>query len=105
MIFTILNINKKIFKLQPERKYLLLVLSYQCFTGTSCLHLQGQRVSQGGSHHETGCKQNCTCSLVHAGFLLALFSVPEGRCDMFLKNICELPLDYTALLPRTKNSS
>jgi hypothetical protein len=37
------------------------------------------------------------CSLLLAGFLLGLFFDSEDRGSMFLQNVCELLLDYTAL--------
>jgi hypothetical protein len=42
------------------------------------------------------------CSrLQTAGFLLAIFFDSEDGDDMFLRNLCRLSTDYTALYPET----
>jgi hypothetical protein len=50
-------------------------------------------------------KQSPACYLLHAGFLLCLFFDTENGGDMFLRNVCWLSTDYTALYPRRQNSS
>jgi hypothetical protein len=46
-----------------------------------------------------------TCYLLHAGFLLDLFSDPEDEGDMILRNVGRLSTDYTALHPRRQSCS
>jgi hypothetical protein len=41
----------------------------------------------------------------HTAFLHGLFFDPEGGSDIFLRNVCWLSADYTALYPKRQNSS
>jgi hypothetical protein len=38
--------------------------------------------------------------MLGAGFLLGLLLDPEYGGDMFLRNVCWFPTDYTALYPK-----
>jgi hypothetical protein len=65
----------------------------QCFEGTSCLHLQGQRISQARNQNKAGIEQ----CLIHAGFLLGLLLDPKDGRDVSLKcsslsQLCELQI-------------
>jgi hypothetical protein len=60
-----------------------------CFGGTSCLHLQERRVSQGRNQCEAGIK------------LAMLILDPEDGGDILLNS----PLIFTALYPRRRNFS
>jgi hypothetical protein len=42
----------------------------------------------------------CACYLLHAGFLLDSFFVPEDEGEMFLRNVSWLSTNYTALYSR-----
>jgi hypothetical protein len=42
------------------------------------------------------------CCLLHAGFLLGFFS-PEDGGDIYLRNVCSLSTEYTALYPIRRN--
>jgi hypothetical protein len=44
------------------------------------------------------------CRLIHDGFFLVLNVDPEGGSYMFLRNVCWLATDYTALYSRRQNS-
>jgi hypothetical protein len=61
--------------------------------GTYRLHLQGRRISQAGNQQKA----------VRA--LLVLVFYPEDGGDMLLRDVGWLSTDYTALYPRTQNSS
>jgi hypothetical protein len=58
--------------------------------------LPGRRLSQA---------RNDTCYMLHAGFLLGSLLDAERGSNMFLRNVCRLSTDYTALYPNRQNSS
>jgi hypothetical protein len=47
--------------------------------------------------------QTSTCSLLHAGFFLDLFSDTENEGDMIPRNVSLLPTDYMAIFPRRQD--
>jgi hypothetical protein len=51
------------------------------------------------------CIKSSACYLLHAEFLRGLFFHPEDGGDMFLRNVCCLAMEYTALCPRSQNSA
>jgi hypothetical protein len=46
---------------------------------------------------DTSKKQGCVCRLLHSDSLLGLFFHPEDAGDKFLRNVCGLLPNYTAL--------
>jgi hypothetical protein len=44
-------------------------------------------------------KQAQLCCLLNFGFLLGRFFDPEDGSNMFLRNVCWISVDYTALYP------
>jgi hypothetical protein len=57
------------------------------FGGTDLLQLHGRRISHG-------------CYLCHTGFPLGILFDPD-RGDMFLRNVCQISTDCTALCPNS----
>jgi hypothetical protein len=72
------------------------------FGGTYRLHLQGRRIRQARYQRESRCQAEF---YFKAGFLLVLFLDPEDGGDMFIRNICWLSTDYTAIYSRRQYSS
>jgi hypothetical protein len=61
------------------------------FGETYCLHLWGRRINKARA---------LFAICFHSGFFLGLFSDPEDGDNMFLRNVCWLLTDYTALYVR-----
>jgi hypothetical protein len=76
------------------------------FGGTHHLHLQGQKMNRAKYQRESRWQAELfitTC--LHDDILLRLFFDPEYRSDIFLRNVCLLSKDDTALYPRRNKSS
>jgi hypothetical protein len=77
----------------------------ECFEGTYCLQLQGERITQVRKRQQAQLGTNTLRLPATSGsFLLCLFFDPEKWGDMFLRSN-ELSQNYTALQPRRLNSS
>jgi hypothetical protein len=67
------------------------------FGGICSLHLQGRRIIQARNQY------GYVYCLLPASFLLRLFFIPENGCNMFIRNVGWLSMDYTVLYPRRWN--